>query len=66
MPVIKAGTFELFVVNMKAHRFNKVEPCTGCGAGSGNVSGVLRNLRFNENNVERSQVVSRPFGVQIH
>ena len=54
MPVIKPCAFQLFVVNVKAHRLNKVEPCARCGAGARNVSGVLGNLRLNKDNIKRS------------
>ena len=52
MPVVQSGAFELAVVNGKAHGLHQVQGRTGAGAGAGDVPRVLRNLRFDQNNVK--------------
>jgi hypothetical protein len=41
MPVVKPGALELFVVNPKAKRLDKVERGADRRAGAGDVSGIL-------------------------
>ena len=48
IPVIQPGTFELFVVDLKAHRFDQVQTGAGSGAGAGDVAGILGNLRLHQ------------------
>ena len=52
MPVVEPGAFQLLVVRGEAHRTYQVEPCSGDGAGAGDIAGVLGYLRFYQYDVE--------------
>ena len=56
-PIIQAGMTKFFIFQFKAHGAHKVEGSAGNGAGTGNVSRVLRDFWFNQNNVEVWQIV---------
>lgn len=51
LPVIKPRAFKLFIIYFKAHGAHKVEPCSRCGAGSRNVTRILRDLGLDHNDV---------------
>ena len=52
MPIIQPGALELFVINCKAHGLYNMQPAAGCGTGPGDISGVLGNLRFYQNDIQ--------------
>ena len=54
MPIIQPRALHFLVVQLEAERLHHVQPRTGCGAGAADVAGVLRNFRFDQNNVENS------------
>ena len=45
IPVVKAGPTERLVGDLKSQRADQVQGGTGGGAGSGDVAGILVNLR---------------------
>ena len=53
VPVVKAGTFELFVIYGKAHGPHKVQPRARGRAGAGDVAGVLGDLRLHQHDIQR-------------
>ena len=52
MPVIQTGSFQLFVVDFEAHGLHDVQTGACGGAGAADVTGVLRNLRFHQHNIQ--------------
>ena len=46
MPVIQPGAFELFIIDRKTNRADKMQPRARCGACAGDIPGILRDLRF--------------------
>ena len=62
MPVIQARALELPVVDFKPHRPDQVKPGAGGRAGAGDISGVLRDFRFRQYNVECCHVFHSPPG----
>lgn len=62
MPVIQARALELPVVDFKPHRPDQVKPGAGGRAGAGDISGVLRDFRFHQYNVECCHVFHSPPG----
>ena len=52
LPVIETRTLEFFVINGKAHRFHDMKPRSRGGAGAGNVAGILRDLRLDQNKID--------------
>lgn len=60
MPVIQARALELPVVDFKPHRPDQVKPGAGGRAGAGDISGVLRDFRFHQYNVECCHVFHSP------
>ena len=53
MPVVQACPLQLPVVNGKSHGFDDVQGSTGGGTGTGDVPGVLGNLRFVKYNIDK-------------
>jgi hypothetical protein len=45
-PVIQAGAFDRFLTDVEAQRLNEVQPAARGGAGPGDISAVLGDLRF--------------------
>ena len=54
-PVVQSRPFELFIVHRKAHRLDEMKPRAGGGAGAGDISRILGDLGFDQNDVERCQ-----------
>ena len=52
MPVIQPRALQLAVVDGKAERFDEMKRRAGCGAGARDVAGVLRDLRFEQDDVD--------------
>ena len=52
MPVIQPRALELFVRRRKTHRFYDVERRARNSAGSRNISRILGNVRFGEDNIQ--------------
>ena len=52
MPIIQARALQLAVVDAKTQRLHQVQARAGGGTGAGNVSGVLRDLRLHQYNVQ--------------
>ena len=53
MPVIESRALELFVVDGEAHRLDDMQARAGGGAGAGDIARILRDFRFNQNEIER-------------
>src|SRR5436190_11923204 len=53
LPVVHAGPFELGVVEFEAERFDQVQSRFGRGAKAGDVAGVGRDFRFEEDDVHQ-------------
>lgn len=53
LPIVHAAAFEVAIAQFKAQRLNQVETAVGKGAHSANIAGVLRNLWFEQDNVQR-------------
>ena len=51
LPIIQAGAFELFVVQLEAERFDQMQRRSRGRAQPRHVPGVRRNLRLDENDV---------------
>ena len=51
-PVIQARTLKLGAVNVKAQWSDQMQTRAGCGAGAGNISGVLRDARLHQRDVQ--------------
>lgn len=51
-PVIQPGALELFVGDLKTQRFDQVKAATGGHTQSPDVSGIVGNLRVEQNDVE--------------
>ena len=62
MPVVQSGALEPLVGNLKAERTYQMQYRTRAGAGSRDVSGVLRNLRLDQYNIEHSNLFSSQHG----
>ena len=51
LPVIHAGSFELRVVELETKRLDEMQRRFGRGAEAGDVAGIWRDFRFNEDDV---------------
>ena len=51
LPIIHPGALELRVIKLETKRLDQMKRGAGGGAKPGNVTGVRRNLRFNEDKV---------------
>ena len=54
MPVVQTGTLHALIVDSKAERLDQMQHTTCRRTGAGNVAGVLRDLRLDQNNVEHT------------
>jgi hypothetical protein len=52
VPVVQSCPADGFFGNVKAEGADQVQPAAGGGAGAGNVSAVLGDLRFYENDIQ--------------
>jgi hypothetical protein len=52
IPIIHTGTPGLLAINREAERPHQMKPCAGSYAEAGDISGILRNLRLNEDDME--------------
>ena len=52
MPVVQTRPFQLPIGNIKAQGLNQVEPAARSGAGSGDVPGILGDLRLHKDDVQ--------------
>ena len=51
VPIVKTCALELAVVDLKSERADEVQGSTDRGAGAGNISRVLRDLRLKKYNI---------------
>ena len=58
VPVIHPGAFKMFICDCKAHGANQVQPAPCGSTGPGNVSGILRNFRLHQHDIQRHQEFS--------
>ena len=52
VPVIQSGASDSFLRNVKAQGSDQVQMAAGGSAGTGNIAAILRNLRFDQNDVQ--------------
>ena len=51
VPVVQTCTFQVLVADLEAQRTYKVQSCSRNGAGSGDISRILRYLGFNQDDI---------------
>ena len=54
MPIVQTRAFYSFIRNVKAQRTDQVQTAAGGGTGTGDISAVLRDLRFHQNNIQQT------------
>lgn len=54
VPIVASRALEVALGRSEAHRLDKVQPRADARARARDVSGVLRNLRFNQHDVEHA------------
>ena len=52
VPVVQTCTFQVLVADLEAQRTDEVQSCSRNGAGSGDISRILRYLRFYKDDIE--------------
>ena len=58
MPVVKTGTADRLFGDVEAQGPDQVQPGAGGGAGAGDISAVLRDLRLHEHHVQQRSFTS--------
>ena len=58
IPVVESGAFQIAVGYLEAERLHQMQPSSGCGAGAGDVAGVLRYLGLEKYYVYRLFIIS--------
>ena len=64
MPVIQPGAAHGPLGDIEAQRPDEMQHGAGCGAGAGNIAGVLRDLRRNKDNVQHGAPAEKRFSRQ--
>ena len=59
MPVVQTGPFDCLLRNVKAQGADQMQAGTGGSAGAGNVASVLRDLRFDQYDIQHSAHLKR-------
>ena len=57
IPVIQAAAAYHFVRNIKTKRADQMQTGTGCSARSGYSAGIMRDLRFDKNNINQTAML---------
>ena len=56
MPVIESGPLDRLVGDIKAERLDQMQHTARRRTGPGNVAGICRDLRFDQNNVQHGSL----------
>ena len=54
IPVIQSGAFQFFVIDLETHRADQVQAAARNRAGACDIAGILRDFRFDKNDVQHS------------
>ena len=52
MPVVQTCAFHALVVEREAERLDQMQHAAGRRAGAGDIAGILRNLRLDQNDID--------------